>query len=141
MSYKLLIDECLSPELVKLAIAAGYVESTCVRNRQWLGLKDHELIRRVIAADMTFVTHNASDFRGSPAEPGRGLYSKESLHAGLICLNADLPMSLDRQVDLFRLALQELAAMPDLVNRALEIFEREDGEVTGEVYEIPDGGN
>jgi len=69
------------------------------------------------------------------------LYSKESVHAGLICLSADLPMSLDRQVDLFRLALQELAAMPDLVNRALEVFEREDGEVTVEVYEIPDTGS
>jgi hypothetical protein len=33
MSFRLLIDECLSPELVALAIAAGHVESTCARDR------------------------------------------------------------------------------------------------------------
>lgn len=33
MSFRLLIDECLSPELVDLAVEAGYVESTCARDR------------------------------------------------------------------------------------------------------------
>ena len=31
MTLHLLIDECLSPNLVELAIHAGYVESTCLR--------------------------------------------------------------------------------------------------------------
>ena len=35
MSLKLLIDECLSPELVELAVQAGYLQSTCVRDRGW----------------------------------------------------------------------------------------------------------
>ena len=33
MSFRLLIDECLSPELVDVAVAAGYVETTCARDR------------------------------------------------------------------------------------------------------------
>lgn len=40
MRLRLLIDECLSPELVQLAVAAGHVGSTCVRNRGWSGVKD-----------------------------------------------------------------------------------------------------
>jgi DNA-binding GntR family transcriptional regulator len=43
MIGRLLIDECLSPELVQLAIDAGHVESSCVRDRGRLGLKDWEL--------------------------------------------------------------------------------------------------
>jgi hypothetical protein len=40
MIGRLLIDECLSPELVQLAIDAGHVESTSVLDRGRLGLKD-----------------------------------------------------------------------------------------------------
>ena len=39
MIGRLLIDECLSPELVQLAIDAGHVESSCVRDRGRLGLR------------------------------------------------------------------------------------------------------
>ncbi len=44
MIGRLLIDECLSPELVQLAVDAGHVESTCVRDRGRLDLKDWELM-------------------------------------------------------------------------------------------------
>ncbi len=44
MSFRLLIDECLSPELVDVAVAAGYVESTCARDRGPLAKKDWELM-------------------------------------------------------------------------------------------------
>lgn len=64
MSFKLLLDECLSPELVDMAAARGHVESTCVRNMGWSGKKDWELIRIVVEGDYTLVTHNAVDFRG-----------------------------------------------------------------------------
>jgi predicted nuclease of predicted toxin-antitoxin system len=40
MTYRLLFDENLSPELVELAIAAGYVNSTCVRDRGLRAVKD-----------------------------------------------------------------------------------------------------
>ncbi len=64
MTFRLLIDECLSPDLVQLAIAAGHVESTCVRNRGWAGTKDWQLIEHIVANDYTLVTHNSVDFRG-----------------------------------------------------------------------------
>ena len=44
MSHKLLIDECLSPTLVQMALEAGHQESTRVRDRGWCGKKDWELI-------------------------------------------------------------------------------------------------
>jgi hypothetical protein len=51
MIGRLLIDECLSPELAQLAIEAGHVESTSVRDRGRLGLKDWELMEYVIQED------------------------------------------------------------------------------------------
>ncbi len=73
MIGRLLIDECLSPELVQLAIAAGHVESTCVRDRGRLGLKDWELMAYVIEEDFILVTRNAQDFRvlASASQPIR----------------------------------------------------------------------
>lgn len=46
-------------------------------------------------------------------------------------------MDLERQHDLFRAALDQLAVLPDLVNQALEVFEDTDGSVSVAVYEIP----
>ncbi len=46
-------------------------------------------------------------------------------------------MDLERQHDLFGAALDQLAALPDLVNQALEVFEDFDGSVSVAVYEIP----
>ena len=73
MIGRLPIDECLSPELVQLAIAAGHVESTCVRDRGRLGLKDWELMAYVIEEDFILVTRNAQDFRvlASASQPIR----------------------------------------------------------------------
>jgi len=73
MIGRLLIDECLSPELVQLAIAAGHVESTCVRDRGRLGLKGWELMAYVIEEDFILVTRNAQDFRvlASASQPIR----------------------------------------------------------------------
>lgn len=45
VSFKFLIDECLSPELVEMAVAAGHPESTCVRDHGWLRRKDWELMQ------------------------------------------------------------------------------------------------
>jgi predicted nuclease of predicted toxin-antitoxin system len=137
MSFRLLIDECLSPELVQMAVDAGYGESTCVRDRGRLGVPDWELMVFVVNGDFTLVTQNARDFRGvGPEEPG-GLHASEPIHAGLICLNSVQSLDIDRQRRLFKYALAELVTLPDLVNQALEIFEDENGEVTSVVYELP----
>lgn len=138
MTFRLLIDECLSPDLVQLAIAAGHVESTCVRDRGLAGTKDWELIDYIVANDYTLVTHNSVDFRGYGPGSLAGEHAKQSIHAGLICLNSDLVMDLERQLALFRLVLQEMAGMSDLVNQALEVFESENGTVELEIYDIPE---
>lgn len=137
MSLKLLIDECLSPELVDMAVAAGHVESTCVRNRGWSGKKDWELIELVVAGDFTLVTNNSEDFRGGGQGDLGGEHAKQELHAGLICLNSPR-MTLAKQRELFEYALTELAGLPDLVNQALEVFEDDDGQMTVETYVIPE---
>ncbi len=138
MSWRLLIDECLSPELVSMAVAAGHPESTCVRDRGWAGTKDWKLIEQVVAHDFTLVTHNAVDFRGrGPGQLG-GEHARQPIHAGLICLNSWHVLDLARQRDLFSLVLEELATLPDLVNQALEIFEAEDGSIELVIYDIPE---
>lgn len=137
MSLRFLVDECLSPELVQLAVAAGHPESTCVRDRGLQGTKDWDLMVYVIDGDFTLVTHNARDFRGEGADNPGGLHAKADIHAGLVCLSSARSMDLERQRDLFQIALQELAGMADLINQALEVYEDENGEVSVAFYDIP----
>lgn len=138
MKLRFLIDECLSPELVQLAVRGGHLESTCVRDRGLSGTKDWKLIEYVIANDFTLVTHNSADFRGGGPFKLGGEHDKQPIHAGLVCLNSVHTMDLQRQLDLFQIALDELGTMVDLVNQALEVFEQEDSSVEVVIYEIPD---
>ena len=140
MTFRLLIDECLSPELVRLAVLAGHGESTCVRDRGWTGTKDWKLIEHVVAGDYTLVTHNSVDFRGGGPSKLGGEHAKQRIHAGLICLNSVHQMDLIRQRDLFQLTLNAIASMDDLVNQALEVFELEDGSIRMDIYDIPEPG-
>jgi hypothetical protein len=134
---KLLSDECLSPALAVMARTAGHHESTCVRDRGWQGLKDWELIKKVVAEDFTLVTHNAKYFRGTAEQREKGLHAREAIDAGLVCLNSAYPMDLARQERLFRYALNELQDAEDLTNQALEITECQDRSIEIDVYEIP----
>ena len=98
---KFLIDECLSPELVRLAHERGHGESTHVT---WLGLrsrKDWSIVRRAVDAGYVLVTNDTFDFTS--------LISRESIHPGLVCLDV-VPglMSLEVQRRLFALALDHL---------------------------------
>jgi hypothetical protein len=124
---KCLIDECLSPELTKLAHAKGHGESSHV---VWLGragLKDWELKPIILDGDWTFVTKNSVDFRGPAERPGaKGQYAGVAFHAGLACLNGPPGMDLDMQNELFEQALDERELNADLVNQVLEITWEED---------------
>ena len=137
MTFKLLIDECLSPALVSMARMAGHVQSTCVRDRGWTGMKDWDLVKRVVAEDFTLVTNNAKDFRGHGGTRPGGWHAAQDIHAGLICLNAELALDLGLQEQLFALALEEIAAREDLINQALEITALAAGDARVEIYEIP----
>jgi len=126
---KFLIDECLSPELVAIAKARGFHESTHVT---WLGMrsrKDWVIVRRAADEGFVLVTNNTVDFTA--------LYEREAIHAGLVCLNvAPGLMRLDIQKSLFALALDRLGAA-EPVNEALEISLTADGAVLVERYGLP----
>jgi predicted nuclease of predicted toxin-antitoxin system len=134
---KFLVDECLSPELTKLAHAKGHGESSHVVWLDRAGLKDWELKPIILDGDWTFVTKNSVDFRGPAERPlTRGQYSDVALHAGLVCLNGPPGMDLDMQTELFEQALEELEANADLVNQVLEITWEEEALHTRR-YELP----
>ncbi len=137
MIFRLLIDECLSPDLVELAIHAGHVESTCLRDRGLLGTQDWTLMKHVLTEDFTLVTVNAQDFRGGGQVVPGGLYAAIELHAGLVCLSSARGMDLHTQRELFAVALEDLATLPDLINQVLEVSEDETGKVSVSVYELP----
>ena len=135
---KFLIDECLSPELAKIAIDRDHGQSSHI---VWLGLagcKDWELKPIILNDDWTFVTKNSVDFRGPEDKPGtKGQYADVAIHAGLICLNGPPGMDLDMQIELFEQALLELDAGPDLVNQVLEITLDDDDDLHALRYALP----
>jgi predicted nuclease of predicted toxin-antitoxin system len=95
---KLLIDECLSPDLVEMALAHGHLEATHVTRLGLTSAKDWTIARRAVDDGFVFVTNNTVDFLA--------LYGREGLYAGLICLNAAPKlMSLALQKQLFSIAL------------------------------------
>ena len=119
---KLLIDECLSPALVKAAQDAGFGESSHVTYRGLAGTKDWKLKDIILEHDWTFVTRNSVDFRGSHASPGsKGQYAGVALHAGLICLNLPDQTTRADQIELFEVALTTLADSGDLTNEVIEV--------------------
>jgi predicted nuclease of predicted toxin-antitoxin system len=134
---KLLVDECLSEELAKVARQRGWVESSHV---VWLGKrswKDWSLMPLIVDGDWTFVTRNSADFRGSHGAVGsKGHHSKVALHAGLICLNGPVRMDLEMQIELFGLALDEIAG-GELVNQCLEVTADDADKVTIRRYALP----
>jgi len=119
---KLLVDECLSEELTKLAQRRGHAEASHVAWIGKRGWKDWELKAVILDADWILVTKNSVDFRGPGDAPGsRGQYRDVALHGGLICLNGPVRMDLDLQLELSEAALDELERDSDLVNQVLEI--------------------
>jgi len=126
---KFLIDECLSPELVAIARARGFHESTHVN---WLGMrsrKDWTITRRAIEEGFVLVTNNTADFTA--------LYEREQIHTGLICLNvAPTLMNLVIQKSLFLLALDKLGSA-EPINEVLDVILDADGVVYVERYALP----
>ncbi len=136
MTHRLLLDECLSPRLVKSACDAG-LDCSCVRDRGWLGLKDPELVRCVMDGDYILVTVNSRDFRGKGFISPGGLYLFEEMHPGLICLNSVQPMTYEIQNYLFGIALEDLASIGDMLNMVLDVSQDASGDATVEFYPIP----
>jgi hypothetical protein len=124
---KLLIDECLSPELALMARARGHFEASHVVWIGRAGWKVWELKQVLLEQDWVLVTRNSEDFRGRAHAPGsKGQYSDVTLHAGIICINGPVGMDLDWLLRLFDEALDELDRDGDLTNQVLEITLEDD---------------
>jgi hypothetical protein len=124
---RLLIDECLSAVLARLARERGHHEATHVRWIGKAGWPDHRLMQIIRDGDWTFVTRNAADFRGPASAPGtKGQYAGVEVHAGLVCLNGPTSMGLAAQLELFATVLDELDRDPDTVNQVIEAMLRGD---------------
>lgn len=122
---RFLIDECLSIDLISTASQAGH-EAQHVARVGRAGWKDWNVARHAADGGFVLVTNNASDFRR--------LYATQSLHAGLVIIVPSVNRLEQRQ--LFRGALDELAAFGELINRVLEV-DIERGEVTFTFYDLP----
>ena len=75
---RLVIDECLSPQLALRLNATGLHDAVHPLHVGRRGEPDHRVLERCIAEDRVIVTENARDFRR--------LVGKTELHPGLIIL-------------------------------------------------------
>jgi predicted nuclease of predicted toxin-antitoxin system len=121
---RLLIDECLHTSLTDIANKAGF-EAHHVNWRGWSGLTDRELLDLVVREEFVFVTNNARDFRKLTAEA--------ELHAGLILIAPNVRPIV--QAELFERALHEIAQIPDMISKVVEIDFDE-----LRIYELPNLG-
>ena len=107
---RLLIDECLHTTLTDVANRAGF-EAYHVNWRGWSGLTDRKLLEVIVSEEFVFVTNNARDFRKLMAEA--------ELHAGLIVIVPNVrPIA---QSELLERTLHEIAQIPDMINKVVEI--------------------
>ena len=122
---RLLIDECLSPQLVAISSQSGY-EAYHVAHIGKASWTDRDVTRHAIEGDFILVTNNGGDFLR--------LYAKEPLHAGLVIIVPNVNRI--EQTRLFRAALVRLTAVGEPVNRVLEIDVDENG-IVFNFHELP----
>jgi len=119
---KFLIDECLTPRLVSTAHGRGF-DAYHVAHRGWGGLKDPQLLKRLVDEELVLVTNNRDDFVA--------LVSGVELHPGLVVILDNVRR--EQQVALFAAALEVIGPMASLVNRVVEI----DKGGSVHVYDLP----
>lgn len=132
---KVLIDECLTPELVLIArqefrLAATYVPWLGTPPRGTASWQDPDIVERIRTEDWMFVTNNRRDFVNKYYER-----ADVELHSGLIVILEKI----DRRTEhrLFRAVMDHIAGMSDTVNKLVEI----DGLGNIRVAEWPDTNN
>ncbi|MDZ4257887.1 MAG: DUF5615 family PIN-like protein [Gemmatimonadales bacterium] len=118
----LLIDECVTPLLRLVAHEFGY-EAHFIHHRGWGGLKDPQLLKKLLSDDLTIVTNNYSDWVG--------LLGDSDLHPGLIVILENAPRSIE--LEHFTRVMLHVAGLSSLVNTAVEVGP--DGHV--ESYPLP----
>ncbi|GAJ96120.1 DUF5615 family PIN-like protein [Rhizobium rhizogenes] len=135
---KLLVDECLSPQLAQRARDAGFGESSHVTWMNKAGWKDWELKGFILEGDWTFVTINSVDFRGPRSNPGSsGEYAGVDLHAGLICFNAPDGIRRDAQLEMLDAAIQIIEEHGgEIINMLIEVTLEDDG-IEAQIFSLP----
>ena len=122
---RFLIDECLTIELAREAERAGF-EAHHVAHLGKTSWKDWAIRDHAIKGDFVLVTNNGSDFRG--------LYASEELHPGLVIVVPNVAQ--EKQILLFRAALERLEELSDPINKLLEV--NIDGDdITLKLYDFP----
>lgn len=119
---KLLVDECLSPELATFAQESG-LEAYHVAHRGWSGQSDARILEHMLEEELVLITNNRDDFLA--------LIGHAELHPGLIILVDNVRRS--EQLMLLAIALHIASALPSMINRVIEV--RADG--TAETYDLP----
>ncbi len=107
---KFLIDECRHISLVSTATDQGH-EAYHVNWSGRSGKTDWDLMPKIVADGLIFVTNNARDFRK--------LFAREPVHAGRMIIVPQVTPSLQRE--LFSLVLSELDSVAALLNEAIEV--------------------
>lgn len=112
---RILVDECLTADLVALAQARG-LDATHVRFIGKAGVQDYNLLDTIIDGGYLFVTQNARDFLK--------LFAKVDIHDGLLLI---LPKARAAdQVRLFEAGLDFIAGLGHTINRVIEIHSVDD---------------
>lgn len=122
---RFLIDECLSPALVDAARQAGF-EAYHLVHIGGVSWADWRITAYALDHDAVLVTNNRMDFQA--------LYERQEVHSGFLVIVPSVAR--EQQLRLFRVALDLLASLSDLVNKVLEVHL----EATGarlELYDFP----
>lgn len=119
---RFLVDECLSPQLVTVAHEHGF-EAYHVAHRGWSGLRDRQLLKRLVDEELIVVTNNRDDFVA--------LVAGVELHPGLVVILENVRR--EQQMALFARALEVIREMTSLVNKVVEVSRK--GLVS--VYDLP----
>lgn len=105
-----LIDENLSPSLVKTANAYGYL-AFHVNHRGLQSFRDEQVLRYLLDEDLTLVTNNWDDFRP--------MLGREEIHPGVVILPS---VRRNRQIELFSIGLAAIQEDGlDMINTALDV--------------------
>ena len=118
-NLRLLIDECLSPELAEIAgtefgcyaIHVPWLGAPPAAQRSW---KDRDIVKRALSGDYVLVTNNRRDFVEEyfPA-------SGAEVHPGLIIIIEK--STLNVEITLFRAVMTYVKTMESTVNTLVEI--------------------
>jgi hypothetical protein len=107
----ILIDECLSPDLVAVALARGHLALHVV----WIdrqGTKDRDLVALTGERHYVFVTNNRRDFSR--------LYAERPVHNGLLIIVPNVGGATE-QCRLFGMLLEAAEQQDSLINVLLEV--------------------